>query len=230
MKTIIAEKDEMERLAAEELRELITGKPDAVLALSVGDSLRGVYEKLRRLCEAGKLSLKDVRILAVTEYVGKGEGNCRKLLEESLLRGTDIQGENCHYPNGDDCAAYDELIKSLGIDAAVLGLGNNAHIGYNEPATPFDSYTHVQKLTGRTQRQLATRSYVGDEPPNYAVTVGIKQLTEAGRILLVAQGEEKADPVFQTVYGKTISYIPASFLQIPSEVNLYLDPKAASKL
>ena len=112
----------------------------------------------------------------------------------------------------------------------MLGIGQDAHIGYNEPATPFDSYTHVQKLTDRTKRQLSERGYTKENMPEYAVTMGIKTLTEAGNIILLAEGEDKAAAVFEMVYGKTITYIPASFLQIPTEVTVYLDTAAASRL
>ena len=88
----------------------------------------------------------------------------------------------------------------------------------------------VQKLTDRTKRQLSERGYTKENMPEYAVTMGIKTLTEARNIILLAGGEDKAAAVFEMVYGKTITYIPASFLQIPTEVTVYLDTAAASRL
>ena len=88
----------------------------------------------------------------------------------------------------------------------------------------------VQKLTDRTKRQLSERGYTKENMPEYAVTMGIKTLTEARNIILLAGGEDKAAAVFEMVYGMTITYIPASFLQIPTEVTVYLDTAAASRL
>lgn len=117
-----------------------------------------------------------------------------------------------------------------GLDLAVLGLGINAHIGYNEPATPFDSLTHVQKLTAATKRQLATRFGGEENCPEFAVTMGIKTLVSARSIMLLAFGEHKADAVFKMLYGRNDSVIPAAFLQIPLNVTVYLDKEAAQKL
>ena len=117
-----------------------------------------------------------------------------------------------------------------GLDLAVLGLGDNAHIGYNEPGTPFDSRTHVQKLTERTKRQLLKRGFTDKDMPDLAVTMGIRSLTEARGILLLASGAEKAAAVYQMLYAKTTSYIPAAFLQIPSDVTVLLDREASAEL
>ena len=146
--------------------------------------------------------------------------DCENFLREQLCA-ADVSEENCFFPDAAAPEEYDRLIESLGgLDLAVLGIGQDAHIGYNEPATPFDSYTHVQKLTDRTKENM----------PEYAVTMGIKTLTEARNIILLAGGEDKAAAVFEMVYGKTITYIPASFLQITTEVTVYHDTAAASRL
>ena len=197
LKIIKGEAFEIEEQAARQIKDIVCAKPDAVIALAAGRDVKGLYKRLGEMCAAGEVSLKNARILAVTEFS-----------EE-----------------------YDRLIESLGgLDLAVLGIGQDAHIGYNEPATPFDSYTHVQKLTDRTKRQLSERGYTKENMPEYAVTMGIKTLTEARNIILLAGGEDKAAAVFEMVYGKTITYIPASFLQIPTEVTVYLDTAAASRL
>ena len=112
----------------------------------------------------------------------------------------------------------------------MLGLGEDCHIGYNEPGTLFDTFTHVQKLTDRTRRQLLARGFSEGEIPERAVTMGVRTLTDARKILLLAFGEAKAAAVFQMLYAKTTSYIPAAYLQIPPEVTVILDVAAAARL
>ena len=229
LKIIKGEAFEIEEQAARQIKDIVCAKPDAVIALAAGRDMKGLYKRLGEMCAACEISLKNARILAVTEFSERHD--CENFLREQLLRTADISGENCFFPDAGAPEEYDRLIERLGgLDLAVLGIGQDAHIGYNEPATPFDSHTHVQKLTDRTKRQLSERGYADENMPEYAVTMGIKTLTEARNIILLAEGEDKAAAVFEMVYGKTITYIPASFLQIPTEVTVYLDTAAASRL
>ena len=231
MKTIIRSREECCRLAAEEIRGLLKEKPEAVLALAAGRSTRGLYQELGKLCAAGELSLKKARVFAVTEFEDCPEElSCRRDLETALA-GTDLDPAGCRFLTGETAEDYDAAIAAAGgLDLAVLGLGDNAHIGYNEPATPFDSHTHRQKLTDATRRQLAFRFGGEEQVPAYARTMGVKTLTQARQILLLAFGEEKAKPAFQMLYARTDSAVPAAFLQVPLNVSVYLDEAAAEKL
>ena len=232
MKTIVRGSEECCRLAAEQIRELLQRKPDAVLALAAGRTPVPLYRELARLCREGALSLKDARVFAVTEFENcPPELSCRRLLERELTEQTDLRPENCHYLSAETAEGYDAAIAAAGgLDLAVLGLGDNAHVGYNEPATPYDSRTHRQKLTDVTRRQLAD-SFGGEEhSPFYAWTMGIKTLVEARDILVLAFGEEKAKPAFQMLYARDDSFVPAAFLQLPLNVTVYLDPAAAAKI
>jgi glucosamine-6-phosphate deaminase len=176
--------------------------------------------------------MKEARVLCVTELCGAEEvKTCRHALTEGLIERTDLRPENCFFPDPDAPEEYDRLIDALGgIDLAVLGIGEDCHIGYNEPGTLFDARTHVQKLTDRTKRQLLKRGFTEADMPERAVTMGIHDLTKARHILLLAFGEDKAAAVYQMLYAKTTPYIPAAYLQIPLEVTVLLDEKAAGKL
>ena len=232
MKTIVCEKEECCRRAALQIRETLEKKPDAVLAVSAGRTMTPLFGELARLCAAGELNLKEARVLAVTEYVDCPENlSCRSQLERELLAATDLPKENCRFLTEENAALTDEEIKALGgLDLAVLGLGDNAHFGYNEPATPYDTRTHRQKLTDATRRQLAER-FGGEElAPAYAWTMGVKTLVEAREILVLAFGDEKAKPAFQMLYARDDSFVPAAFLQLPLNVTVYLDPAAAAKI
>ncbi len=232
MKTIICEKKEAVRKAAEIVCALLKEKPEAVLALACGETMAVFWEELARACREGNCSLSGARIFCVTEFCGiSGEKSCRHALTAGLLEKTDVQAENCFFPDADVPEQTDALIAALGgLDLAVLGIGENCHIGYNEPGTLFNTKTHVQKLTERTRKQLLARGFTESELPEKAVTMGVGTLTDARNILLLAFGEAKAAAVFQMLYAKTTSYIPAAYLQIPTEVTVILDRAAAERL
>ena len=146
------------------------------------------------------------------------------------MKPTDLKPENCTFLTGDNWQDYDRLIEEAGgLDLAVLGIGDNGHIGYNEPATPYDSRTHRQKLTDATKRQNAAIFGSAEAVPDYAWTMGIKTLVLARQILVLAAGEEKAQPVFKMLYARDDSVVPAAFLQLPLNVEVYVDEAAGAK-
>ena len=233
MKTILCKNErEWVENAVNMIRTQLSGRPESVLALACGETMKPLWKQLTEDCARGACSLKDARILCVTELCDVEEAkSCRFALTKGLLEKTGARPENCFFPDPNAPEAYDRLIDELGgIDLAVLGLGENCHIGYNEPGTLFDSRTHVQKLTDRTRRQLLKRGFSEADVPETAVTMGIKTLCGARQILLLARGEEKAAAVYQMLYAKTTSYIPAAFLQIPLNVTVLLDEGAAREL
>ena len=232
MKIVVSDSAGAIQQAAAHIQRLLSEKPGAVLALAGGRTMEALYAALAALYEAGQLSLKEAKLFMAAEYEDAPEDvSCRRALEEGLLRRTDLAPDNCRFLCQEMLDVYDTLIdRAGGLDLAVLGLGDNGHIGFNEPATPFASYTHRQKLTDATKRQNAGRFGGEALVPDYGFTMGIKTITQARDVILLALGGEKAPAVFRTVYGKTESYTPASFLQLPLEVTLYLDNKAAEKI
>ena len=232
MKTIISDKNTVLLRSAEAVCALIKEKPDAVLALAGGRSVQGLYAAMLEMHRAGKLSLSKARVFAVAEYVDvDAQHSHKKTICDDFLCHTDISPENIFFPQADKCGEYEALIADAGgLDLAVLGLGENAHIGYNEPATPFASLTHVQKLTDATRRQNADIFAGEDRVPEKAVTMGIKTLTQARDIFVLAFGENKAQAVHKMLYGRNDSVVPAAFLQIPMNVTAYLDGASSSEL
>ena len=232
MKTIVCEIEGCCRQAADQIAALIAEKPAAVLALACGRSMQPLFGELAKRCAAGELSLREARVFAVTEFEDcPEEQSCRAELERELLTRTDLRKENCFYPGGESGEDYEARIAEAGgLDLAVLGLGDNAHFGYNEPATPYNSRTHRQKLTDATRRQLAWRFGTEEAVPAFAWTMGVKTVLEARQILVLAFGEEKAKPAFQMLYARDDSFVPAAFLQLPLNVTVYLDPAAAAKI
>lgn len=229
MKTVISAPADLNRQLAGKIQALLAEKPEAVLGLTAGRSTQGLYELLGRMCAGKELSFAKARVFAVTEYVGAEPGcSCREILERELIGKTDLNPANFFVPAANAPEQFDAAIKAAGgLDLCLLGIGINGHIGYNEPATPFDSLTHVQKLTDATRRQYEG---TGRKLTEQAVTMGIKTIVSSRETLLLATGPEKADAVFKMIYGRTDSTVPAAFLQIPLEVTAYLDSAAAEKL
>lgn len=232
MKTIILEKEACLEQAADRIEKLLAEKPDAVLAFSTGRTMRELFAVLAARCAEGRLSFKEACVFAVTEFENvEEEQSSRGQLLRELVGTTDLRMENCRFLSAETAEHYDaQIARCGGLDMAVLGLGVNAHVGYNEPAVPFDSLTHRQKLTDKTRAQLAASFPSAEAVPAYAWTMGIKTLVSARQILVLACGEEKAWAVFQMLYARDDSVIPAAFLQLPPEVTVFADPAAAAKL
>ena len=239
MKVIITTKEDAAKQAAEKYVELLAKKPDAVLGLATGSTPLGLYAELARLCAEGKLSFARARSYNLDEYVGldgSHDQSYRYFMDHNLFRRIDIRPENTHVPSGfvendEEAAQYDaEIAAAGGVDLQLLGIGRNGHIGFNEPLTPFDSLTHIVKLTAST-REANKRFFNSiDEVPTHAVTMGIHTVMQARSIILMAFGTDKAEVIKQTVEGKPTISVPASLLQLHEDVTVYLDGDAASML
>ncbi len=234
MKTITLPGEESIAAAAAHILSCIEKKKDAVIALGTLDEELAVWDELCRQAKEKNVSLADVRFFAVCEFEGETfpEGaSIRQRLLSHLIGKSDAREENIFIPDGEDCAGYDQKIATLGgLDLAVLGLGDNARVGFNEPATPFDSGTHVQKLTRKTRAELAPRFGGEENVPVRGVTQGFRTLCYARDIVVIAHGAEKATALYRTLYGRDDSVYPAAFLQLPPNVTVYADEEASAQL
>ena len=229
MKTIItADSERIEgvfALLCQTLRE----KPDAVIALSAADDCLPIYEKLAQAALQGDVNLSHARFFAVAEFEGLSAEDPRACRSRLLNALPGVSG--MVFLTSDNLESYDTQIAAAGgLDLVILGLGINARIGFNEPATPFDSRSHRQKLTPATRRELAALFGSEEHVPEHGLTMGIKTLVEAKKIVVTASGEGRAKAVFDMLYGRDDSAVPAAFLQLPPEVLVFLDKAAAIKL
>ena len=130
-----------------------------------------------------------------------------------------------------ECANYDEAIRKIGgVDIQVLGIGNNAHIGFNEPNDAFIKNTHLVDLKESTIEANSRFFDCIDDVPKKAVTMGIGSIFAAKKIMLLASGEGKAEAVYNTVYGDVTPQVPSSILKFHNDVILIIDEAAATKL
>ncbi len=222
---IICKKTEREASisAASVMADVIRKKPDAVLGLATGSSPINMYKELIRMCEAGEISFREVKSVNLDEYVGLSADHDQSyayFMNDNLFSHIDIDKANTNLPSGTasdpeaECKRYDKVIESMGeIDIQLLGIGNNGHIGFNEPDTYFPKTTSLVNLTDSTidanSRFFASRDLV----PTKAISMGIGQIMNAKKILLVAFGTGKAEILEKSFFGPVTPEVPASILQ-----------------
>ena len=130
-----------------------------------------------------------------------------------------------------ECERYEKVIEDIGgIDLQLLGLGENGHIGFNEPGTPFTEKTHVVYLTESTIQANSRLFEKIEDVPRQALSMGTATIMSAKKILLIATGEKKADALAKVVNGKVTEDLPGSVLQNHKDVIIICDEAAAAKL
>lgn len=239
---IIKAKDyqDMSKKAANIISAQIVMKPDSVIGLATGSSPLGLYKKLVERYENDDLDFSMVKTVNLDEYKGLSGDHpqsYRYFMNQNLFNGINIQIENTHVPNGLEkdsekaIADYMNIIHSLGgIDLQVLGIGNNGHIGFNEPGAPFEAEVICTDLTDSTIEANKRFFEKKEDVPRQAYTMGIKAIMHARKILLVASGENKAEVIAKAIYGPVTKDVPASILQLHNDVTIICDEAAASKL
>ena len=225
--------------AAKIFTDAVKSNPDCVLGLATGASPIPTYKNIIKTYNEGGISFKNVKTYNLDEYcdLPKNDKNSYyTFMHEQLFNGLDILEENVHFLDGNavdceaECKRYDnEINEAGGIDIQLLGIGNNAHIGFNEPAESFTDGSFKVKLTDSTIE--ANKIYFDENPmPHYALTMGVKQIMAAKKIILIATGPKKAEAIKNMIKGEVTPLVPASVLQEHDDVLIFLDEAAASLL
>jgi glucosamine-6-phosphate deaminase len=240
MHLFIGTAEDCDKKGALEIVNQIKNKPDTVLGLATGSTPIGMYQNLVQFYRDGKVSFSQVRTFNLDEYVGiPREHPCSyfDFMQENLFKDIDIPADHISLPDGNapdlkqECADYEERIAgSGGIDLQVLGIGHNGHIGFNEPGTPFESVTQLVNLTQSTIQANARFFENQDQVPRQALSMGIKTIMQAGKILLFAKGADKADIIQKALQGPITPEVPASVLQLHPNLYVFVDHAAAAKL
>lgn len=239
MKVVITKDyNEMSAKAFEIMKEVVTSNPKAVLGLATGSTPIGLYKEMIRDHKENGTSYKGIRAVNLDEYKGLDVSSDQSyvyFMRENLFNHIDINLENTHIENGKaadaeaECARYNALLSENVQDIQVLGLGSNGHIAFNEPGTSFDSVTHVVDLAESTIKDNSRLFASIDEVPRQAFTMGLKNIMDAKKIIVLANGENKAQAVFGLVKGEVTENVPASILQNHPDCTLICD-EAAAKL
>ena len=237
---IYAAKDynDMSRKAGNLIAAQVTMKPDGVLGLATGSTPVGAYKELIAKYEAGDLDFSRIRSVNLDEYKGLSgdhDQSYRYFMNHNLFDHVNINKEETNVPGGlaedpeAECERYNRVIQELGgIDLQLLGIGNNGHIGFNEPCDVFEKGTHVVTLTEETSQSNARFFSSIDEVPTHALTMGIGNIMSARKVLLLASGEGKAKALYESCFGPITPNVPASVLQLHSDVVIIADEAALS--
>ena len=231
---------EMSEMAADIIGAQVLLKPDAVLGLATGSTPIGTYEELVRRYEAGRLDFSKIKTVNLDEYRGLTRDNDQSyyyFMHSHLFDHININKNNTKVPDGMEPDAlkagqdYENIIKNYGgIDLQLLGLGNNGHIGFNEPGDEFIDKTHVVDLTESTIEANKRFFASIDDVPKQAYTMGIGSIMRAKRVLMVVNGKGKAEIVKEAFFGPITPKVPASILQLHNDFILIGDVEALSCL
>ena len=222
--------DDMCRKAAGFISAQIILNPKSVLGLATGSTPIGVYEKLAAAYSRGELDFSEVTTFNLDEYCGLCERDPQSyhyFMNEHLFSKVNIARDKAHIPsaNADDieleCKRYEDMIIDCGgIDLQLLGIGNNGHIGFNEPDSVFEKHTRCVDLHENT---ILTNARFFDSPeavPRKAITMGMGTIMSARKILLIANGESKKAAMKKALYGPITPEVPASILQLHPDLTV----------
>lgn len=231
---------DMSRKAANIISAQVIMKPNCVLGLATGSTPIGTYDQLVEWYNKGDLDFSEVTTVNLDEYKGLPRTNDQSyyyFMHQHLFDRVNVDPERTNVPNGmepdaeKECGRYEELIRSLGgVDLQLLGLGHNGHIGFNEPGEAFEKETHCVELTESTIEANKRFFASADDVPKQAYTMGIKTIMQAKKILIVVNGENKADIVERAFFGPVTPEVPASILQLHNDVTLVGDEAALAKI
>lgn len=236
---IIVEKDynSMSKVAANIVKDKMKSKPNIILGLATGSTPEGLYKELIKLHKEEDLDFSNVITFNLDEYVGiDGDhpNSYRYFMDDMLFNYVNIKKDNTFVPNGKSedpenyCKEYDKLIDEKGaIDLQVLGIGENGHIGFNEPDDELNVGTSIVKLTESTIQANSRFFDSIEEVPKTAITMGIGSIMKAKEIILLASGKNKAKVIKELLKSEKITTkLPASMLLLHPNVTIIVDEEA----
>lgn len=239
---IIKTKDyeQMSRVTANILSAQVIMKPKCILGLATGSTPIGAYQQLIAWYQKGDIDFSEVTSVNLDEYKGlspENDQSYRYFMNTNLFDHINIKKENTYVPDGLEpdadkaCSRYNQIIADLGgIDLQLLGLGNNGHIGFNEPGSAFEKETHCVDLTPSTINANARFFSSLSEVPRQAYTMGIKTIMQAKKIVVAVSGAGKASIVREAFFGPITPQVPASVLQLHNDVTLVGDAAALAQI
>lgn len=237
---ILPTPEEVGRVAAARIASIVRRKPTAVIGLATGSSPQGLYAALKRRVDADEISFTRARGFALDEYVGipsEHPESYASVIARDVIVPLGFDPASVRVPDGraDDleiaAKEYDAAIRAAGgVDVQILGIGANGHIGFNEPTSSFASRTRIKTLSPRTREDNARFFDASEQVPTHCMTQGVGTILDARELVLVAQGQQKADAIAALVEGPLSSFVPGSALQLHEHATVVVDKAAASKL
>ena len=228
--------EEISTLAADIIANVMKANPACVLGLATGSTPVGTYQKLIQKNQAGEIDFSEVTTVNLDEYYPispENDQSYRYFMNVNLFNHVNIDKTKTYVPDGTAsnpdaaCAVYEALVKQVGpADIQVLGIGQNGHIGFNEPAEALEVATHVTGLTESTIKANARFFASEADVPTKALTMGIGTILSAKKIIILANGAAKAHAVAKLLAGKLDTSCPASMLNLHPDVTVICDEAA----
>lgn len=225
--------------AAEEIIELVKQKPDAVICLASGETPRLTCRLLIKKVKEQQVDLSQCTFIGLDEWAGippSNEGSCHYFFQHELFEPLQFRSEQIHLFDAlsanleDECLKMDSAIFERGvIDLMIVGIGMNGHIGFNEPGVSFNNYSHVINLD-ETTVTVGQKYFKGGAVLKQGITLGLKHLQDAKKVLLLANGIKKAEVIKKAVEGVVTNSFPASIMQTHANGWVMADEEAASLL
>ncbi len=232
--------EEASDMAARLLKNQVVQKKQSVLGLATGNTPLPLYEKFVQYVKNEDVDLSQITSFNLDEYVGIASdhpSSYAQYMQKHFLEPLQLRGDQVQIPDGQaediakECEQYEKRIYQRGpIDLQILGLGQDGHIGFNEPGSSLGSRTRLKSLTEETRRVNAKGFSSLEAVPRHVITMGIQTIMDSRKIALLAFGESKAEAVAQMVEGPVSANSPATVLQFHPRVKVFLDPESASKL
>lgn len=223
MKLVVTENyEESSRILADMVEQVIAEKKDAVLGLPTGSSPVGMYHYLVQDYQEGKVDFSEVHTINLDEYTGLEREHVQSFgyfMDQHLFSKVNVPAENIMLIDGTGSAAeqidrYDRFLDDNTIDILVVGIGNNGHIGFNEPDTVFHAQTHLTELESETIKANARFFEKESDVPRSAITMGMSAILKARKVVLIATGEAKAGAIERLFMDDTIDpMFPCSILK-----------------
>ena len=232
--------DEMSRRAADILCKELKQNPNGVYGFATGSTPLGMYKELIARNKNGEIDFSGASTYNLDEYYPISKNNDQSynyFMKKNLFDSINIKPDNINIPNGEaadpnaECAQYEEKIrKSGGISLQLLGIGHNGHIGFNEPGETFSGITSCVDLTESTINANSRFFASKEEVPKQALSMGVKTIMLARKVLLIASSAEKSEILNKALFGEITPKVPASALQLHRDLTVVIDKEAAKNL
>ena len=238
--TILDTETDFDREAAARVTKQVLIKPDSLLGLVTGNTPINIYNWMVKFHKELGIDYSRAKTCNVDEYAGIAAADrqsCRYRIDQQLLKQINIKYENTYVPDGmtqpqeNELKTFKEKVESFGgVDLQILSIGTNGHIAFNEPLTPFDSTYYIAPISQGTIEAKAAMFGGPENVPRYGLTMGIRDIMAARKIMLVAKGSSKAPVIKKILSGIVSTEVPASVVLLHPNLEIIIDRLAAADL